>query len=199
MELKLKLTIARAAVFLSAFTLASAAQAASISITSLDPGYIPLPGPGNSPLVFSGDLEWNNSTLTGGQILLADFCFTDDASGLPSTSPTCGALSAVPILSTGQPTYDGTPVAPGSTFQQVGTTFDGNSGLLTLTAYSPTYDTNIFIDLLFNGDGTGNLVVTPAFPINAEGGFTYTTIPVPAAAWLFGSALIGLVSLNRKH
>jgi hypothetical protein len=36
--------------------------------------------------------------------------------------------------------------------------------------------------------------------VNYDGGLAYgvSAVPVPAAAWLFGSALIGLVGINRR-
>lgn len=196
--MEFKNTLVKAAAVLAISTLAAAVQATTISITSQSPDVLPLPGSPATLLDFSGDLEWNNGTLTSAQILASDFCFTDDALGLPPISPSCGALAAVPILATGVATYDGASPAPGSTFEQAGSTFDGNSGLLKLSSYSPTFGINIFIDLLFDGDGTGTMTVTSDLGQN-DGEFTYSAVPVPAAAWLFGSALIGVVGLNRKR
>ena len=50
-------------------------------------------------------------------------------------------------------------------------------------------------------NGTGSLYVDAAFLGDATGTFTYSEVPVPAAAWLFGSGLLGLTARarNRKN
>jgi hypothetical protein len=181
----------------AAMTLSAAANAVAISgtITGGTGALLSLVPLGT---VFVGELDWNGgaSTLDGGQVLLGGFCFTDDASGLPPTSPTCGALSAVPLLNnTGTP-YDGTN-QPGP-YQQAGTTYDGTSGLLNILAFSPTFNVNIPISLDFAGDGTGTLLADAGALGTSTGVFDVAAIPVPAAAWLFGSALLGLAGIKRR-
>lgn len=147
---------------------------------------------------FTGSLEWNGQ-LGATEMILSNFCFTTNATGMVPTSPGCGSLSAVPILPTGQTYYDGTTNAPGTTYEQAGTTFDGNNGLLKITSFAPTAQMSFFIDLAFNGDGTGNLYLDTGSLGGATGTFTYSAVPVPAAAWLFGSSLLGLAATARKR
>ena len=180
-------------------SLSTAANAASVVIDGVIDGatgaLASLTPPGTA---FSGTLEWDG-TLTAGQVLLGGFCFTDDASGLPPTSGTCGALSAVPILTTGSTTYDGTIAPPGSTFEQVGTTFDGTVGDLNILTFSPTFNAYIPITLSFDGTGTGGVFADAGALGTAFGEFTVVgEVPVPAAAWLFGSALLGLAGIKRR-
>ena len=177
-------------------TVSQAAPVISGAITGGDGALISL-APIGTP--FAGELDWSGGTLNGGQVTLGGFCFTDDASGLPPTSPTCGALSAVPLYATGQTSYVGDAPPPGSTYEQAGTTYDGTSGLLKLTAFSPTFGVNIFIDLLFAGDGTGTLNATTVALGSAQGTFDVAPVPVPAAAWLFGSAMLGLAGIGRSR
>ena len=148
---------------------------------------------------FTGNLEWTGTLDEGSQVLLGGFCFTTDAAGLPPTSGTCGALAAVPILVTGETTYDGTPAAPGSTFEQAGTTFDGSSGDINILTFSPTFNAFIPIVLSFNGDGTGSVFADAGALGTASGPLTYSPVPVPAAAWLFGSGLLGLAGIGRSR
>jgi hypothetical protein len=128
---------------------------------------------------FAGDLDWDvlEGELDAGQVTLGGFCFTDDASGAPPTSPTCGALSAVPLLTTGQTTYDGTPAAPGSTFQQAGSTFDGIDGVIELTAFSPTFNATIAITLSFDGFGGGSVFADAGALGTANGPLTVDNFP----------------------
>ena len=55
----------------------------------------------------------------------------------------------------------------------------------------------------FDGDGDGvpgNKMITPPFPDQtAAFGGTMTPVPVPAAVWLFGSGLMGLVGVARRR
>ena len=59
-------------------------------------------------------------------------------------------------------------------------------------------------DITDNGDGTASVVngptffpLEPPYPYIIEGSLT-STVPVPAAVWLFGSGLIGLVGFARR-
>ena len=130
---------------------------------------------------FAGDLDWTGS-LVGAKVTLGGFCFTDDASGLnPTTSPTCGSLAVVPLLTTGSPVYNGTPAPPGATFQQAGTTFNGSTGVLKLIAYSPSFSVNVAIDLTFNGDGTGSVSADAGALGTATGAFTVDNFGPPGS------------------
>ena len=158
-----------------------------------------LAGPGTA---FSGGFDFDGN-VTAGQVILAGFCFTTDALGTPPASATCpNTKSAVPILARGETAYTGNPPAPGTPYDQVGSTFDGNSGLVKLLAFSPSFNVNIMIDVLFNSDGTGMMTADAGTLGTADGAFTWgstTEVPVPAAAWLFGSALVGLSAVARRR
>ncbi|MDH3637233.1 MAG: VPLPA-CTERM sorting domain-containing protein [Gammaproteobacteria bacterium] len=106
------------------------------------------------------------------------FCFSTgaDASGCP-LQPS----SLVPIVS-----FD-----PGTAVTFAGGAPTG--GLLNLTAFSPSFSAEIPImfDLTagtFFADGGG---------LGTASG-TFGVVPIPAAAWLFGSALLGLAGLRRR-
>lgn len=38
-----------------------------------------------------------------------------------------------------------------------------------------------------------------AWTLNADGSLTYAAVPIPAAAWLFGSGLLGLIGIARRR
>lgn len=184
--------------------LATVSQAANISISgAIDTatGALNSIYPPGTP--FTGELDWSG-TLDGAQVILGGECFTSNAFG-PPASPLgdCGGAqqSVAPILTTGQITYDGigTPAPAGSTFEQVGTTFDGTSGNLNVLVFSPTFGLSIPITLTFNGDGTGSVFADGGPLGTASGPFTTSAVPIPAAAWLFGSGLIGLAAMRRKR
>lgn len=186
------------ATLLAGFLSAGTGQAAEIGITgAIDSGTGALGTLYSTGTVFTGVLDWSGQ-LDGVQILLGSDCFTDDASGtMPPTSATCGTAGVVPILPTGQTVYDGTAAAAGSTFQQAGSTFNGTSGVLNLLAFSSTFNVNIPISLTFDGSGGGTSFADGGFSGTASGPFTVNEVPVPAAAWLFISAIGGLGVVKR--
>ena len=71
------------------------------------------------------------------------------------------------------------PIGPGSFDPALN--YDANGG-------NPTYD--LFANVVVPGLGTGTLTGSVAF---------VAAVPVPAAAWLFGSALIGLAGIGRNR
>ena len=70
------------------------------------------------------------------------------------------------------------------------------------TINDPSVDGFIVVES-FDGDGDGvpgNKMITPPFPDQtAAFGGTMTPVPVPAAVWLFGSGLMGLVGVARRR
>ena len=54
--------------------------------------------------------------------------------------------------------------------------------------------------LLLDADGnTVDALRRGSFDLSADGTFSYTSaVPVPAALWLFGSALLGLATRRRR-
>ena len=84
----------------------------------------------------------------------------------------------------------GAPVGVG------GITFDIFS--LDFTALPPPGQTSLAVGLAGFGnitDGSGALEVPMTF---GAGTVNISAVPVPAAAWLFGSGLIGLVGIARR-
>lgn len=180
--------------------LAATSQAATISFSGTVGG-----GTGAFEALFPVGLEVEgnlnfDTQLNAAQIFIGDICVTGDVSGIPPISPSCGA-SILPILVTGQTIYNGSPAPDGSTFEQAGTTFDGTSGVLEITAFSVPFYAAIPITLNFAADGTGTMFMTGTSLGTSTGDFTWaaSAVPVPAASWLFGSALVGLAGLVRKR
>ena len=185
------------ATFLAGLLAAGTSQAADIGITgTIDNATGALSALYPPTTAFTGVLDWSGQ-LDGVQIRLGGDCFTDDASGLTPASATCGALSVVPILPTGEALYDGTAAAPGSTFEQAGSTFDGTSGVLNLLTFSSLFEVYIPISLTFDGLGEGESFADAGTLGTASGSFTVNEVPLPAAAWLFISAIGGLGVVKR--
>ncbi|ROS04920.1 putative secreted protein [Sinobacterium caligoides] len=153
---------------------------------------------------FGGDFDFDAGDVSYGNVILAGFCFNSTASGAPPATPDCpSSKSVVPFLTTGSSAYTGDVAAPDATYQQAGTTFDGVDGALKLLAFSPSFGVNILIDVMLNADGSGSLVADAGFLGTAEGALNWQSdapeVPVPAAAWLFGSAIAGLAAVRRRQ
>jgi hypothetical protein len=150
-------------------TLAATMSYAAIPITGVitnSTGLLKVLVPVGSPT--DGTFDWS-TYLEGGTVEVTTFCFSELAVGFPKpTSVNCpSTVITVPILATGQTSYDGTANPPGSHFEQAGTTFDGTSGVLEVLTYSPTFFVNISITINFNANGTGTL--------HADGGLVVGT------------------------
>ncbi|WP_101760130.1 VPLPA-CTERM sorting domain-containing protein [Oceanicoccus sp. KOV_DT_Chl] len=184
-------------------SLAAVAHSATVTVSGqIDSasGALASLAPAGTP--FTGDFDFDTQ-LNSAMVLLSGFCFNTDAAGQPPSSATCPVTkSAVPIFAQGETVYTGAVNPPGTVFDQAGTTFDGTSGLLAILAYSPSFGVNIAIDMLFNSDGTGTLTTNAGFLGGATGSLTWNApseVPVPAAAWLFGSAVVGLAGVGRRR
>lgn len=152
------------------------------------------------------DIEIVDNHMVDGQVTLGGFCFTADAYDQPPKSDTCGARSPVPILATGATGYDGIPNAPGTALEQAGTDLDlATGGILEILSFSPTFSKIIRIRIELatdaEGNGIGTLEATTDDLGDATGTFTWqpVMVPVPAAAWLFGSAVLGLAGIKRRQ
>ncbi len=93
------------------------------------------------------------------------------------------------------------PPGVGPAFRDVGGTFDNGTGIATITCSTSSCSNSSTYTLTYTA------IVPQADPSNF-GGATYnltltghvSSVPVPAAAWLFGSGLLGLVGIaRRKH
>jgi len=128
---------------------------------------------------FTGDFAFDGN-LTSGKVILAGFCFTTTATGLPPASADCPAdKSAVPILARGETTYTGDEPAPDTVYDQEGTTFDGTSGLLILRAFSPSFNATLTISVTFNEDGTGTMEADAGGLGGASGTLDWQTLQTP--------------------
>ena len=134
----------------------------------------------------SGDIVVTDASFMGGASLAGDitdigvavggFCFTFGAG-------TC-AGAVVPITS----------------IDDAALTYPGGSevnGFMSVTAFSPTFNVSIPIDFCFTCgtfDADGGFLGS----VSGTGDATAPVVPIPAAAWLFGSALLGLVGIRRR-
>jgi uncharacterized membrane protein YdfJ with MMPL/SSD domain len=67
----------------------------------------------------------------------------------------------------------------------------GNVNLAQVFGFAPTAAAYVRVQILSNH---GSTFVTGI----SEAAFEVTAVPVPAAAWLFGSGLLGLAGIARK-
>ena len=137
-------------------------------------------------------------TITGGATSATDAAV--GSTPFAGYMPNNGALGAIPFaMTTLDVNQDGDPNntcgTTGGTGALIGGGFplcdDGDSGVRMATAPFPGHGANfdmisMTVDSCTNDDGTGACVNPPA-------------IPVPAAVWLFGSGLLGLVGVARRR
>ncbi len=90
--------------------------------------------------------------------------------------------------------------------QSIVTTHDADYNLFTnvqsshywsATEYAPS-TTSAWYFLTFNGNQTATSKAYSYYAWAVRPGDVASTVPVPAAAWLFGSGLLGLVGLARR-
>jgi hypothetical protein len=142
--------------------------------------------------------------LTVGQVITGGAVSTTDAAvgatPFAGYMPSNGALGAIPFAMTSlDVNQDGDPGnacgTTGSTGALLSGGFplcnDGKTGVRMATAPFPGHGANFDMTSMTlvscsNNDGNGNCVNTPP-------------IPVPAAVWLFGSGLLGLVGVARRR
>lgn len=129
-------------------------------------------------------LQANNGLAFDGTFLLASLEFKDSDnfdSGLVKVrnGATLTTLARFKRTSAGA-------WATGATIEQAGSEFGSNVFLLTLT--NPTNLTEVIFLA-----GTGDSDNTKDYLVAGAG-----VVPIPAAAWLFGSALVGLAGLARR-
>jgi hypothetical protein len=149
----------------------------------------------------------------GSELIRAADCAA--TSGCTTTEGSFRALTTFRI------TNDADPAGTSpSVFTYVGHAYDGNAVTLP-GANSPLYDNNPY--LVLGGDGVADGVVSHLFPHLAPGNYlafvggaayttqtnqttrgvgatlTITPVPIPAAVWLFGSGLAGLVGILKRR
>lgn len=96
----------------------------------------------------------------------------------------------------------------GNTATGAGTVWTGTQNMLFDWSNSVDIPVAHQWDITDNGDGTADatsifariLTPTPSFPgFQPQFSGTLNQVPVPAAAWLFGSGLLGLVGIARRR
>jgi hypothetical protein len=139
-----------------------------------------------------GDLDLT-SYLSPGPASAGYEIYTDDGAGTPFQFLYDGDLWA-----TGTVHYLQTDVANSSDLNATAT--------LSVSLLSAGVDDAFFNEIMLFTGGSGMITLNAhSFtPINASGLFSsvttleLTAVPIPATAWLFGSALLGLAGIKRK-
>jgi len=119
------------------------------------------------------------------------------------TSLPVTTVSELASASDGNPDYDG---PSGSTFGGLSanlteTASSSSAGDLALFTGPGTINLGVFSMGKSSGSGPGNLATLFTSNASADVTVTYnytTAVPVPAAVWLFGSGLLGLVGVARR-
>jgi len=137
-----------------------------------------------------------------------------------SGSPASGIWELPPIGSLGNPagtftnsphpqgaftvTWSGLNVGTGSSFNYTGLDYGGWNGSFVDEGLIPFLIGNEFVTLFF-GNGSSVSSFFSAGSISGGGQLLFddadlvvSAVPVPAAAWLFGSALLGFLGFSRK-
>ena len=182
-----KKTTLSAAIILSLST--GAAQAAKFNITFMD-----FPGMQNPDVVGTVDTGAGTGKFTSGGTPFFGHAWTATvAAGFESSGPgSWNFNTASGAESTG--TYNFT-LAPGQVAMGVLLDWNGNVGIPVLNILNAD-GSGVDID----GDGTLGTQIIASAITSAPMGFAGTTIvPVPAAAWLMGSGLIGLAGFARRR
>ncbi|MFK8030266.1 MAG: hypothetical protein AB8G18_08490 [Gammaproteobacteria bacterium] len=153
-------------------------------VTDATGAFIALTPPGSTPV--GGPIVVDDAALAAGSIGIADILSIDVNVGgfcFATAGGDCGgAGTLVPIESIDSAAITGTAGTLGGSFS--------------VTAFSPTFMVSIpiFFDLdagTFAADGGALGTVSGVGTLEAA------PVPVPAAVWLFGSALLGLMGLRR--
>jgi hypothetical protein len=124
----------------------------------------------------------------------------------PSFDSTLMRVEVLSFLDTGIATID-TPTATGATATQVGETFTQNGATWTSPAGMMKDFDYTYADYSFDSAADGEQIVINANGSNIAQVFVWTeqvasdvsAVPVPAAVWLFGSAMIGLLTTSRSR
>jgi hypothetical protein len=115
-------------------------------------------------------------------------------------------VEVLSFLGTGIATID-TPTATGATATQVGETFTQNGATWTSPAGMMKDFDYTYADYSFDSAADAEKIVVNANGSNIAQVFVWTeqvaadvsAVPVPAAVWLFGSAMIGLFTTSRRR
>ena len=144
----------------------------------------------------------NSSELTGAYpgYNYAEFLYVAEGGGLVYAGDTATSTTN---LKAGN---DINAIAQALNFADLGANGEGSSGDFDALAFNSGFLNDVATSLVFNQQtltGATNAQILGAggvdFAVEISGGnFTASAVPVPAAAWLFGSALLGLGVVRRK-
>jgi hypothetical protein len=163
---------------------------------------------GQSWAILSGDLLWTDD---GANNLSANGAFTAafDLSPLPNNELFNHDWSGMTISDTGavggsftcvEGTFGSAVAANLCGNYNWGDNFVDEGGAGDDASIGPAQSIADFDPLVFGGydDVAGILTMTNAVELVSGYTLSFQEVPVPAAAWLFGSALIGLAGIKRK-
>ncbi|MEM7084492.1 MAG: hypothetical protein AAF465_17360 [Pseudomonadota bacterium] len=184
--------VARAAAICLVFAMGNAASAAVFNI-AIDAETIDgLGAPGNQ--VVTIDLATALGGAAGSEVLI-------DAIGWDLTVETVGASwMSEATLGLGDSAGAALFVSPGAGFDAPGTMLFSTGGLIDLVGLDLefTLSDGVLVIEFFEGfddvAGMTDAFLNGSIDISAN----LTAVPVPAAVWLMGSALLGLVGLRRR-
>ncbi len=189
------------------FMFATSAEAVVVRVdwTAEIPGTeFPAPGPG----LLSGSLGVFDVNAVGDTFVLpADGSLTVTASGFTDGFPN-GVYPLTRVASQGAPVLEFLSI--GSTAADFAVNFqDTNAGVLSPFSSSCEVDatSGICFVALFDESGTGNDIATASLGISGDLSdenlgtilYEFSVVPVPAAVWLFGTALIGLIGFGKRR
>ncbi len=113
---------------------------------------------------------------------------------LPPAGPFLGSAGPLPTAPGGATALTVTGGAAGGVVSVAG--LGSTTGLPVWGIFD--FDTGLFESYLFSADADpGTPGDQPGHVLLAAGTFTASAVPVPAAAWLMGSALLGLLGVRR--
>lgn len=149
-----------------------------------------LPIPADGKVIFDGSNSYISANFNVGAFFFSSL-WTGNCTVSPSDGTCMTTDPDIPVGSTFVPLLD---------VQENTLTFDGNGipdgGLIRLDSFSVTFGLPLG-DVILN-EGAGTFSLEGGILGEAFGTGSFQVIPVPAAAWLFGSA-IGLLGWMRRR
>ncbi len=149
----------------------------------------------------------NAATITAGSemTVLGDYVENSDTGGSYITLLTAGSsLLATGDLAITLPDFDGTIIGDGKVyinpFTPTADILEVGGWYLSLNSLTITPSDVLTMSgtgQLF-GNGKDSTAVTWSFSGGDSYSMTVTAVPVPAAVWLFGSGLVGLIAVARR-